>query len=55
MAFGVIEAIQEMSLKIPQDISIVGCDNTRLSKIVGLTTIGFEKTNMGKAAAKYST
>ena len=51
VAFGVIEAIQEMSLKIPQDISIVGCDNTRLSKIVGLTTIGFEKTNMGKAAA----
>ena len=51
VAFGVIEAIQEMNLKIPQDISVVGCDNTRLSKIVGLTTVGFENINMGKMAA----
>ncbi|HSV31998.1 MAG TPA: LacI family DNA-binding transcriptional regulator [Atribacteraceae bacterium] len=50
VAFGVIEAIQELGIKIPQEMAVVGCDNTRLSKIVGLTTVSFEKINMGKMA-----
>lgn len=42
MAVGVIQAVQEQGLRIPQDIAVVGFDNVQVSRVVqpNLTTIG---------------
>lgn len=41
IAFGIMDALHELKLKVPGDISVMGCDNTLFSKIhkVALTTI----------------
>lgn len=41
IAFGVMDALHEAKLKIPGDVSVMGCDNTLFSRLhkVGLTTI----------------
>jgi len=52
VAFGVIEALQELGKKIPDDIAIIGCDDTFVASLIGLTTIGFPKENMGILAAR---
>lgn len=41
IAFGVLDALYEEKLKVPQDISVMGCDNTLFSKMnkISLTTI----------------
>lgn len=53
MAYGVIHAIKEQGLKVPDDISIVGFDDIRSARIFtpALTTIKQDKTMIGKAAA----
>lgn len=49
MAIGAIKAIRENKLKVPQDIKIVGFDNTFVSSIVrpSLTTVNVPKYKMG--------
>ena len=41
MAVGVIQAVQEQGLRVPQDVAVVGFDNVQVSKVVqpNLTTI----------------
>ncbi|GAA3332581.1 hypothetical protein GCM10020331_093290 [Ectobacillus funiculus] len=41
MAVGVMQAVQEQGLRIPQDVSVVGFDNIQISRVVqpNLTTI----------------
>lgn len=41
IAFGIMDALHEAKLKVPGDISVMGCDNTLFSRLhkVGLTTI----------------
>ncbi|WP_028402181.1 substrate-binding domain-containing protein [Ectobacillus panaciterrae] len=41
MAVGVIQAVQERGLRVPQDVSVVGFDNVQISRVVqpNLTTI----------------
>ena len=41
IAFGIMDALQDMKYKVPGDVSGMGCDNTLLSKVkkVSLTTI----------------
>jgi LacI family transcriptional regulator, repressor for deo operon, udp, cdd, tsx, nupC, and nupG len=41
MAVGVIQAVQEQGLQVPQDVSVVGFDNVQISRVVrpNLTTI----------------
>lgn len=53
MALGVINASNNLGLKIPDDISLISCDNTILSKITSpkLTTIDLRMKDIGKKAA----
>ena len=41
IAFGILDALQEAKLKVPGDISVMGCDNTLFARMhkVSLTTI----------------
>ena len=52
MAFGAMKAIKEAGLRIPEDISIAGCDDIFLSECFDpqLTTIRVPKTEMGRQA-----
>ncbi|GLB60321.1 LacI family DNA-binding transcriptional regulator [Cytobacillus sp. NCCP-133] len=50
LAIGAIQAIKEKGLKVPDDISVVGFDNTMIANIADppLTTIAQSTKNMGK-------
>ena len=52
MAFGAVKAIREEGLKIPDDISVAGCDDIFFSECFdpALTTIRVPKTEMGRQA-----
>ncbi|MGL1891398.1 MAG: LacI family transcriptional regulator [Spirochaetaceae bacterium] len=52
MAIGAMKAIREAGLNVPEDISIVGCDNIFLSEASDppLTTINVPKEEMGRKA-----
>lgn len=41
IAFGIMDALHEAKLKVPGDVSVMGCDNTLFTRLhkVGLTTI----------------
>jgi LacI family transcriptional regulator, galactose operon repressor len=54
IAFGVIRAVFEAGLSIPEDISLIGFDNVELASIVRppLTTVDQPKYEMGQAAVE---
>ena len=54
IAIQVMEAIRRSNLKIPEDISLVGYDNSNLAVAteVKLTTIKHPKEEMGKRVAR---
>lgn len=54
MAFGVTEKLFEEGIRVPQDISIVGCDNIYFSKYLRtpLTTVDYPKYEMGRIAVE---
>jgi LacI family transcriptional regulator len=54
IAIGVIKAIEECSLQVPQDISVIGFDDVPESTIISpeLSTIHVEKNIMGSLAVK---
>lgn len=54
MAIGAIKAIKENGLRIPEDMKVVGFDNSFIASIVepSLTTINVPKYKMGNAAAE---
>ena len=54
MAFGVVKAAMERSLRIPEDLSLIGFDNIEFSGIVHppLTTIHQPKYEMGYSAVE---
>lgn len=54
MAIGVINAIQEEGLSVPEDISVIGFDDIEASRLMspGLTTIRQPTYEMGKLAAE---
>jgi LacI family transcriptional regulator len=54
MAAGVIRIAQEHNLKIPEDLSVVGFDDSPMTKLISppLTTIKQPLDLMGEAAAK---
>ncbi len=39
LALGVLEAARDLSLRVPDDLSVVGCDDTELAQFVQLTTV----------------
>jgi DNA-binding LacI/PurR family transcriptional regulator len=52
MAFGAVKAIHEVGLRIPEDISVVGCDDIFLTECIDppLTTLRAKKKDMGRQA-----
>jgi DNA-binding LacI/PurR family transcriptional regulator len=38
-ALGVMEALQQMGLRVPEDISVVGYDDIEVAVYIGLTTV----------------
>jgi len=52
MAMGVYQVAEEMGLRIPQDLSLVGFDNIPESKHLGLTTVDQFISEMGYAATQ---
>lgn len=52
-ALGCINAAQDLGLRIPDDLSIVGFDDIEVSAHVGLTTVRQHLTESGRVAARY--
>ncbi len=54
MALGVIRALRDMGLSVPQDVSVVGCDNISLSEFAcpSLTTINIPRDRIGHLVSK---
>jgi LacI family repressor for deo operon, udp, cdd, tsx, nupC, and nupG len=52
MAMGVIKAAKDSSLKVPDDLAVVGFDNIRMSSLIepNITTIDQPKFEIGKKA-----
>jgi LacI family transcriptional regulator len=55
MAAGAIAAIREAGLGVPADISVVGFDNSAISRFTfpALTTVDYPVTSMGRRAAEH--
>ena len=51
-ALGIYEVAEEMGLRIPQDLSVVGFDNIPESKYIGLTTVDQFISEMGYVATQ---
>lgn len=51
-AIGVIEALKEHHLSVPDDVAIVSFDNIEISKYFGLTTMSQPMYQMGELAVK---
>lgn len=54
MAVGVLKACNNLNIRVPEDISIIGFDNTLLSSITHprITTIDLKMKKVGKSAAR---
>jgi LacI family transcriptional regulator len=52
MAMGVYQVAQEMGLRIPEDLSVIGFDNIMESKYLGLTTVDQFISEMGYVATQ---
>lgn len=50
MAFGVINCLTKLKLKIPEDVSVLGFDDLPISSVVGLTTIAQNTYSIGQNA-----
>lgn len=53
-AFGCIRALTEAGLRVPEDISVIGCDDIRMSELMmpPLTTIAIDKKQQGEDIAR---
>lgn len=52
MALGAIQALKEKNIKIPDEISITGFDDSNLAELAGLTTLTSPFYEIGNGAAK---
>ena len=52
MALGVFQVAEELGLRIPDDLSVIGFDNITESKYMGLTTVDQFISEMGYVATQ---
>lgn len=54
LAFGVIHAVLELGLRVPQDVAVVGMDDTELASVFnpGLTSVSLGSAARGRHAAE---
>lgn len=52
VSYGVLEALEQLRLNVPENVAVIGCDDNDISSSMGLTTISSPKKDMGKLAAK---
>jgi len=54
VALGVYEAATEIGIRIPEEVSIMGCDDIELARVLGppLTTVSIPVQEMGQTAAE---
>ena len=53
MAIGAIKAFKENGIRVPENLSVVGFDDTELAHAIGLTTIKIPNYERGYIAAQY--
>jgi len=51
MAFGAMQVLRDLGLRVPEDVSLVGFDDHEVSPYIGLTTVGQDVAAQGRAAA----
>ena len=56
-AIGVLRALREAGIRVPQDVSVVGCDDIAAASWVSptLTTLAQAKADMGRLAVEQLT
>lgn len=54
MAIGIMKALNEQGLKVPEDIALVGFDNIEITSLpeISLTTVDIPKYKLGEVSAK---
>ena len=52
MAIGVLRAARELSLRVPEDVSVVGIDDHELAAFFDLTTVSQPVLEQGRVAAR---
>ena len=52
MALGALDALHELGLRVPQDVSVVGYDNTVVGARVNLTSVDQHARELGHLAAQ---
>jgi LacI family repressor for deo operon, udp, cdd, tsx, nupC, and nupG len=55
MAFGVLQALQRVGVRVPDEVSVVGFDDHELADAFQLTTVGQPISAQGAAAARWLT
>jgi DNA-binding LacI/PurR family transcriptional regulator len=53
MAIGAIQVAHDLSLRVPDDLSIVGFDDHDVAQYIGLTTVRQDVVGKGRAAAAW--
>lgn len=51
-AIAVVKALRSISLRVPEDVSVVGCDDEHASELMGLTTLHVPMVELGQEAAR---
>nr|WP_306238259.1 MULTISPECIES: substrate-binding domain-containing protein [unclassified Ornithinimicrobium] len=53
LAVGVLRGIADLGARVPEDVSVIGFDNTQAAELVGLTTIASPSVLLGETAVLY--
>lgn len=53
LGVGVLKGLRDLGVRVPQDVSVVGFDNTMAAELVGLTTVASPSVLLGETAALY--
>ncbi|WP_109472811.1 LacI family DNA-binding transcriptional regulator [Ornithinimicrobium cavernae] len=53
LGVGLLRGLQDLGARVPEDVSVVGFDNTLSAELVGLTTVASPAVLLGETAALY--